>query len=383
MKAFILITFLVVASPNWINMSNGSLIRIPLKKINNEQQRLSNLARSKLHSKFRKEGVVPLTNLHDMGYSGEIGVGTPPQKFSVIFDTGSTDLFVPSSKCINDVNNKNLCNNLTQYDSSKSSTYHANGTGYFSEYGSGLVLGFLSEDSVEVGGIVVKNQIFAEAIVQYGTFDDFDSILGLAYPSLSSQRIPPVFQNMINQKVLDKAVFSFYLSQAANGDKGELLLGGSDPKYYKGEFTYVPVSEKGFWNVTADGISIGEQRLCTDRCNVIVDTGTSFILGPDVNVIYEKIGAKAVPCNTNDTCYIIDCNTNLNDFPDLVFSFGGKQFTMPAKTYILKENDTCFTAFDYWKDGWLVGDTFLRTVYTEFDFEKDRIGFAQVANINL
>merc|ERR1712037_794253 len=60
---------------------------------------------------------------------------------------------------------------------------------------------------------------------------------------------------------------------------GELILGGSDPLYYEGEMTYVPVQREGYWEIAMDGMKVGEETVgCDGGCTAIVDTGS---LRPD------------------------------------------------------------------------------------------------------
>lgn len=56
--------------------------------------------------------------------------------------------------------------------------------------------------------------------------------------------------NMVNQGLVKEPVFSFWFNRNADEEEGgEIVFGGVDPNHYKGEHTYVPVTQKGYWQV--------------------------------------------------------------------------------------------------------------------------------------
>ncbi|KAJ4969296.1 hypothetical protein NE237_015997 [Protea cynaroides] len=241
---------------------------------------------------------VPLKNYLDAQYFGEIGIGSPPQNFTVIFDTGSSNLWVPSSKCYFSV----ACYFHSKYKASRSSTYTKIGKSCEIDYGSGSISGFFSQDNVEVGDLIIKDQVFIEA-TQEGSlsfiFAKFDGILGLGFQEISVGNVVPVWYNMVEQGLVSEPVFSFWLNREPEAEEGgEIIFGGVDPKHFKGKHTYVPVTEKGYWQIEMGDFLVGDQStgFCEAGCAAIVDSGTSLLAGPTtvVTEINHAIGAEGI-----------------------------------------------------------------------------------------
>jgi saccharopepsin len=196
----------------------------------------------------------------------------------VVLDTGSSNLWVPSSEC-----GSIACYLHSKYDHDGSSTYKKNGSEFAIQYGSGSLSGYVSEDTVRIGDLTIKHQLFAEATSEPGlafAFGRFEGILGLAYDTISVNKIPPPFYNKIDQKLLDEPVFAFYLSDTNNGDESEAVFGGIAKSHFTGDITYIPLRRKAYWEFDLDAITFGDATAEIENTGVILDTGTSLIALP-------------------------------------------------------------------------------------------------------
>lgn len=69
---------------------------------------------------------------------------------------------------------------------------------------------------------------------------------------------------MVNQGLVKEPVFSFWFNRNADEEEGgEIVFGGVDPNHYKGEHTYVPVTQKGYWEV-------GVLNFASCTCNIFM-----------------------------------------------------------------------------------------------------------------
>lgn len=320
---------------------------------------------------------VPIHDFDNAQYYGEIQVGVPGQKFKVIFDTGSSNLWVPGLGCGN-------CVGHNLYNHDDSFNYVKNGSKFNIMYGSGPVDGFISEDTVNVGGIKLDGYTFAEITNATGLgaayeVGAFDGILGLGWPRIAVNQIEPVFSAMVRKNLVAQPVFAFELAKESGVD-GELTFGGIDTSKFTGDLQYVPLSAETYWQIALADVEVTVNGLSGKVDNnvnqIIVDSGTSAIVGPSTAVtdIMNKIGAWTFLGRT-----LVKTSTQFE-----------VQWTLDGKVYTLNQDDLVvpFTlgegllllmALDAPPGEtipWILGDIFMRKYYCVFDYGQKRVGIA-------
>ncbi|GFN84870.1 cathepsin d [Plakobranchus ocellatus] len=331
---------------------------------------------------------IKLANYYDNLYYAPITIGTPGQTFNVAFDTETPITWVPS---IHSPPRQIFRRITKKYNNESSSTYKANGKPFEVSYGPGLVLGYRSQDNMAIAGATVHNQTFGEAILEPKMFAGsmIDGVFGLGFSGINAGEELPVFDNMIMQGLLPAPVFSFYVKKYdSDGPESVLTLGGTNPDYYTGDFIFANLSMPDRWQFEIDRIQLSNDvgTSCLYKCQAVVDTGTSFIVGPshEVEGLNEMLGAK--PRAGDPKLYTLD-HSQLDSLPDLEFIVNGQKLTIASKDYVSKgeKSGQYYSGIvgKEFKEGerpvWFLGFSFLRTYYTQFDKVKRRVGFAKAS----
>ncbi|KAG0214074.1 hypothetical protein BGX33_002505 [Mortierella sp. NVP41] len=324
-------------------------------------------------------GVAPVRgNSLDTQWVAAMLIGSPAQEFTVVFDTGSSDLWVSSVSCTS-----LACKTHRRFSPSRSRSQ---------------VQGVLGIDEVTVAGIKISNQTFGLASVNTGisASSGVDGIMGLGFESNSD--IPgfrtPI-KNMMLQNQIDQAIVSVWLNKAADQDAtlsngGEFIFGGVDPSLYTGSITYVSVTSDDHWQIAVDEVMIGRKKLdLSDSSSyAIVDTGSSYILFPDY--LAEEFH-RAIPNSQYDKKlgWLIPCAlANSRSVGNLTFVLGGQKFGVPISDIVILKseyNGICLSAIDSWgevgghgsQSQILLGDLFVKNQYVVYDYDRRQIGFAQ------
>ncbi|KAJ1065778.1 hypothetical protein K5549_007773 [Capra hircus] len=331
---------------------------------------------SQISSPVSNLTIHPLRNIMDMLYVGNITIGTPPQEFQVVFDTGSSDLWVPSVFC-----QSLACATKVMFIHLQSSTFRPTQKVFNIEYNPGRMKGLLVYDTVRIGDLVSTDQPFCISLLETG-FESipFDGILGLNYPNISVSGAIPIFDNLKNEGAISEPVFAFYLSKVRVSGS-DLVVGAVLADTISQRSPFLPLlHEEGSTDSDQDSISMKRKIIaCTGGCEALVDTGTALIKGPRrlVNNIQKLIGTTP-----QDSKHYVSCSA-VKTLPSIIFTINGINYPVPARAYILKDSrGNCYTTFKEnrvrtSRETWILGDVFLRLYFSVFDRGNDRIGLAQ------
>jgi hypothetical protein len=332
-----------------------------------------------------------LTEKHLATYFGKISINQ--HDFKVLFDTGSCEFWVPSEQC-----RTARCMRHRRFPHDNNNVRLASATGMNIQYLSGRVAGDMVYETIRLGDIEVKNQVVGLAkVVDIELLDDvkWDGILGLAYPnpSLQQQGITPLFDTIVNSRVLSGPPrnlanqFAYYIDDT----KGAITFGGANCDLINqgsksaciDKFKFVPVTEKTYWTIRINDVRVqypGQPERSGNcpagGCKAIVDTGTYLIYGPEGQVS-NMLTSQLESCSNHPgmPTFTFDFHTNPGEEP--------VSLTLKPIDYILKFNikgrDECVVGISPDKDTiWTLGQVFLRTYYTVFDRDEDRVGFAHL-----
>jgi len=303
----------------------------------------------------------------------------------VDFDTGSSDLFVPSTEC-----GSTCAGHQDYYDPSASDTSVNLDKTFTIEYGGGAVVsGDQYTDVVTVAGLTATTQTLGAATQYNAGFESSqfppDGLMGMGFKSISVYDANPTFQTLIAEDQVTSPVFGFKFATSGS----ELYLGGVNPAYTEDCFTWVPISPEGYWQASFDKITVtvaGIPMPVVGQTETIFDTGTTQIVGDPKGIerLYAPLliyGAMPAP-EYGDGIYTIPCNFNT---PISIY-VGKKEIKISPASFNLGPvspgSTTCYAgaASDDSLTGvfWILGDVFLRNAYTAWDVGQGRIGFADL-----
>ncbi|KAF8959107.1 hypothetical protein BGZ46_001823 [Entomortierella lignicola] len=314
-------------------------------------------------------GNVPLVDVPtDLEYYGSVNVGTPAQVFKLDFDTGSSDIWFPSSTCTT-----SACKAHNRFNSASSSTYQKDGRSWSISYGDGSsASGILGSDIVSVGGISVRQTIglATKESSQFGSSPE-DGLFGLGFNTIESvSGVKTFLDNAIAAGVLAQPVVSAFLPSVRRngGVGGSYLFGGIDSTKYSGSLTYVPVTTKGYWQILVQDASFNGVSL-KQTSQGIVDTGTTLIIVGDAAA--KAIHAK-IPGSVNDpnNGWLVPCSVT-SSTANVGFKLGGTTFNVPVADLAYEDlgdgSGNCFSGVQGGQDGlWILGDVFIKNNYCVF-----------------
>jgi len=300
---------------------------------------------------------------------------------------------------------------ISTFNPSSSSSVTVSSQSIQINYGSGSVAGTLAQDSVNMGGFVVQNQVLTLATDTSSNFlqAPISGLMGLAFQTIAQSKATPFWQSLANGNSFSTPEMAFFLTRF-NGDQnaqtlepgGAFTLGGTNSSLFTGNIDFVNIPSgvtPSFWLLPLQTVQVNGKSATIPTGNsalAAIDTGTTLVAGPTsaVQSIFAQIpnsqpltgqmdGFFAYPCSTQVT---VELNFGSQSWPisNADFNLGavdnsgqmcvGGIFDLDAGTNGAAGSPSSGNP------AWVVGDTFLKNVYSVFRSNPPSVGFAQLSS---
>ncbi len=331
---------------------------------------------------FESETAVNLTTIDQLAYFGNISIGSPPQNFTVVFDTGSADLWVPSTDCPDQ-----FCLATNSYNPLDSKTEGSTKDDFEIVYAKGRVEGRVVSDRLTLGNLTVREQPFgiATSVSEEIVPGRFDGVLGLGFESLSRLNKRPPMQSLFTEYPWIDPIVSVWITNSTEDGQGGIVdIGQVNEDRFAGKLCWSTVKSDLYWRLLITRFKYGRKRLSwnPDRKMAIIDTGTSMNIGPSryVTRLARWIGAQPIGAGL----YVIPNNTSLKKLKPITFYLANCKIILRPEQYLVTLNETVYFGFQGSRVSglarrsysWILGDVFFRAYYTSFNYGNKSIGFA-------
>ncbi|KAI8067537.1 aspartic peptidase domain-containing protein [Gongronella butleri] len=318
---------------------------------------------------------LPLMDDNGVLWYTTLYIGTPPRPFTVDVDTGSADLFIGGSRC------PGHCGRHRTFDVKQSKSARPQDRVFDIKFADKTeARGDVYTETVTIGSMVAHNQVVGIANYYSPGLDKElfapDGLIGLGTSALSKTNSTPIMDTLFKQGQVSHRMFSVHLSLQP-GHKGELTLGGISPTIEPESIVYVPLTSNQFWQTRLQTMTLNGRRIAYNK-EMIIDTGSTMInmdarsamtLFSQVPGHVRKNNKFFYPCSLKFKLHLMIGNH--------MFEIDSKNCNLGPLSTRSKLCVSGITSTVTANDPWIVGGAFLASVYTVFDIEQNRIGFAQ------
>lgn len=347
----------------------------------------------------------------DGDYLMQLAIGTPPENFSAIIDTGSDLIWTqckPCSDCFNQ--------STPIFDPEKSSSFSMlpcssnlckTGSTLCSKNTCNYVYNY-GDDSSTKGTMATETFTFENATVPnigFGCGDENKGSIGPAAGIIGLGRGP---LSLVSQ--LDEPTFSYCLTSIDDENTTSTLSMGFPANKINKDITslasdtikttplYKNPSHPSFYYLSLSGISVGDVKISTDQSvfsqndeedstgGMIIDSGTTLTYLDEsiFDSIVDQFSSqtKLVPDDSDynddyDACFKLPSGTKKVEYPKLVFHFDGASLDLPAENYLIEDLSIGMVCLAMGiSDGLSVlGNLLQQNILVVYDLEKEKLSF--------